>query len=128
MVTVHLECLTSQTSCSPANSGVKYRQRALVPNTAKQCDTISTASAGAQTHRFWTRPKNCLNVQTRALTHSKNNSQVSRTAARSRGEFVLRIKLFERDLKSICPGLHLLLFFGDTKTDVTLHLIMSDIH
>lgn len=41
--TVLLECLTSQTSCNPANSGVKFRSWALVPDTAKQCDTTGTA-------------------------------------------------------------------------------------
>lgn len=41
-----LECLTSQASCNPANSGVKFRSWALVPDTAKQCDTTSTALAG----------------------------------------------------------------------------------
>lgn len=57
VVTMLLECLTSQTSCNPANSEVKFRSWALVPDAAKQCDTTSTALAGKHTHMHdcWTR-------------------------------------------------------------------------
>lgn len=123
VVTVLSECLTSQTSCSPANSGVKFRPWALVPNTAKQCDTTSTASAGAHTHRFWTRLKNCSNVQTHALTHSKKNTvkfrelqpgpemslcwELNFSKESIRCSYILRLVLLSHVVE--WPGLHLLL-------------------